>query len=380
MPHRELGRLRVAFVVHEYNRHMGHSRYVAELAARFKREHDVHVFANTADEPDPAGLTFHHVPAVRRNVMTTLLSFAVPVTAMVGRGFDIIHAQGFCGFRQNVVTAHICHGAWRDAMARHAGRPGWRKRVFYAVTDWLDRRVLSPAAARRVIVVSNRLRDDVRRHCGRAAGVRVIPHGVDADTFHPRNRAAWRSAVRGEIGVADDTPLALYVGDFQKALPAAVRGIARVPGLHLAAVSRSPAEPYRDLIRAEGVADRVHLVPGTPHVERYYAAADLFVFPTFYDAFGLVVTEAMASGLPVVCAAAAGAADAITGGVDGLIVTDGWDPDALAEPLRKLAADPELRRRLGEAARRRAEAMTWDAVARETMAVYREVVGRGERP
>jgi len=50
-------RLRIAFVVHDYNRQMGQSRYVAELASRFKRDHEVHVFANTFEEPDPASLS-----------------------------------------------------------------------------------------------------------------------------------------------------------------------------------------------------------------------------------------------------------------------------------------------------------------------------------
>jgi glycosyltransferase involved in cell wall biosynthesis len=365
--------LRIAFVVHDYNRMYGHSRYVAELASRFKHDHTVHVFANTVDEPDPTKLTFHHVPASRLNVMTTLLSFALPATWMTNSGYDIVHAQGFCSLRQNVVTAHMCHRGWREATARHTGPAGWRKRLFYAVADWFDRYTFSRARARRLIAVSGRLGADIHRYYGRTAGVRIIHHGVDTETFHPRNRDRWRAEMRHQIGVADDTPLALYVGDYQKALPAAVRGVARVSGLHLVAVSRSPVEPYRALIRTEGVEDRIHLVPGTPNVERYYAAADLFAFPTFYDTFGLVATEAMASGLPVVCSAAAGAAEIIRDGEDGVIVRDPWNPDALAEPLRKLAADPELRRRLGAAARCRAERLTWDEVARQTLAVYREI-------
>src|SRR6266404_1054109 len=51
-------RLRIALLVHDYNRHAGHSRYVAELASRFRRDHDVHVFTNTVDDPDTAGITF----------------------------------------------------------------------------------------------------------------------------------------------------------------------------------------------------------------------------------------------------------------------------------------------------------------------------------
>ncbi len=86
-------RLRIAFVVHDYNRHMGHSRYVAELASRFKRDHEVHVFANTFNEPDSVGITYHHVPAWRRYTLSTILTFVLPATALVRGRFDIVHAQ-----------------------------------------------------------------------------------------------------------------------------------------------------------------------------------------------------------------------------------------------------------------------------------------------
>ena len=367
-------RLRIAYVVHDYNRRFGHSRYVAELASRFKRDHDVHVFANTFEETDPEGLMYHHVPAWRANVMTTLLSFILPGTWMVRGAFDIVHDQGFCAFRRNVVTAHMCQEAWLRAMTRKAGRPPWRKWVFHSVAGWFERRTFAAGGARRFIAVSRRVADDLRRHYGCADRVRVIYHGVDAETFHPRNRAAWRAEVRRGIGVSEETVVALYVGDYQKGLAPAIRAAARIPGLHLLGVSRSPVELYQALIREEGVADRIRLMPATPNVERFYAAADLFVFPTFYDPFGLVATEAMASGLPVICSREAGAAELIEDGADGLIVPDPWDVAALAEPLRKLAADPELRRKLGEAARRKAESRTWDEAARQTMAVYREIV------
>ena len=118
-------RLRIAYVVHDFNRKFGHSRYVAELASRMKHEHEVHIFANTFEDADTDGLTLHHVPAGAANVVATLLTFLLPATWMVrGKQFDIIHAQGVCGLKQNVVTAHICQSAWVAAMAGHSGRPG----------------------------------------------------------------------------------------------------------------------------------------------------------------------------------------------------------------------------------------------------------------
>jgi len=60
--------LRIALVVHDYYRHGGHARYTAELASRLRRDHDVHVFSNTVDDPDTGGITFlnaGHPPSVR---------------------------------------------------------------------------------------------------------------------------------------------------------------------------------------------------------------------------------------------------------------------------------------------------------------------------
>jgi glycosyltransferase involved in cell wall biosynthesis len=372
-------RLRIAFVVHDYHRHGGHARYTAELATRFRRDHDVTVFANRVDDPDTAGITFRHVPAWRRNALTTIASFILPATALVRGRFDVVHAQGLCGLRQNVVTAHICQPAWFAAADRFADRPGWRKRVFRSVVTRLDRLVMRPGAAVRFIAPSARVRDDMAEHYGLAAQTRVVRHGTDTETFHPRNRAAARGPVRAELGLGPGACAALFVGDLQKAMPAAVRALAKAPGVTLVAVSRTEPAPYAALAAAEGVADRVRFVPATAAVARYYAAADLFLFPTYYDAFGLVVAEAMASGLPVVTSRAAGAADLIAHGVSGWLTDDPWGPEPIAAGVRALAADPGLRDRMGAAARAAVEACTWDRTAAETMAVYREVVGPAGR-
>jgi UDP-glucose:(heptosyl)LPS alpha-1,3-glucosyltransferase len=375
-------RLRIAFVVHDHNRISGHSRYVAELASRFKREHEVHVFANTFDDPDPADITYHHVPAWRRSSLSTILSFVLPATALVRGRFDIVHAQGLCALRQNVVTAHICQPAWFEAADRYAGRPGWRKRVFRMLVSRLDRLVMRPRAAARFIAPSARVGGELCRHYRLADRVRVVRHGTDTDAFHPRNRARWRASVRAELGLRESDFMALYVGDLQKGMPAAIRAVARTAGVQLVAVTRSDSRPYALLAAAERVADRSRFLPATASIEPYYAAADVFLYPTFYDAFGLVAAEAMATGLPVITSRAAGAAELIDHGKSGWLTDDPWDPDQIALALRALAADHGLRRRMGAAARSSIEAYTWDRAAEQTLAVYRETVaefGRGDR-
>ena len=152
-------RLRIAFVVHDYNRHMGHSRYVAELASRFKGDHEVHVFANTFDEPDPVGITYHHVPAWRANALASILSFVLPATAMVRGRFDIVHAQGLCGLRHNVATAHFCQPGWYDALVRANGALTWRQSLSRALITPLERLALAKRSTRRVIAISDLMRE-----------------------------------------------------------------------------------------------------------------------------------------------------------------------------------------------------------------------------
>jgi UDP-glucose:(heptosyl)LPS alpha-1,3-glucosyltransferase len=367
-------RLRIAFVVHDYSRHVGHGRYVAELASRFRGDHDVHVFSNTFEATDPAGITYHHVPAWRPNALACILSFVLPATALVRGRFDIIHAQGLCGLRHNVATAHFCQPGWDDAMARANGRLSWRQTLSRALITPLERLAFAKRSTRRVIAISGRVRDDLARYYGRRDGVRVVYHGVDLDTFHPRNRARYRDQARAELGAAPGECLALYVGNLQKGAAAAIRAVARVAGVKLVLVSGSNPDADLAIARAEGVADRVVFHPFSKQIEWFFAAADVFLFPTLFETYGMVISEAMAAGLPVVTSRAAGASELIEHGGDGWLTADPWDPGPIADGLRALAADPALRGRMGAAARSKIEAYTWDRVAEETLTVYREAL------
>jgi UDP-glucose:(heptosyl)LPS alpha-1,3-glucosyltransferase len=368
-------RLRIAYVVHEYNRHKGHSRYVAELAERFAgRGHEVHVFAAAVDEPRPPGILFHHVPAWRRKALTTILSFMLPATVLVRGRFDVIHAQGLCGLRQHVTTAHECVAARLAASRRLHGRLSRGQRLARAVVVPLERLTFRPALSPHVIAISEANRRDLAHYYRRTENVTVIPHGVDLNCFHPDQRAAHREPVRRELGLADDQVVALYVGDLKKGAEPAIQAVARIPAVHLVVVSPSAPGWWEELARQLGVGPRVHFCPETREVQRYYAAADVFVFPTFFEPFGLVITEAMAVGLPVITSASAGAAALIDHGRDGWLLADPWDVSEVAAALARLVGDVGLRDRMGAAARRTAEKYSWDRVADATMAVYRRLL------
>ena len=232
-------RLKIAFVVHDYNRVLGHSRYVAELAERFSRDHEVHVFANRFENL-PAGIIPHQVPALRFSALATIFSFVVPASMMVGRGFDIVHAQGLTVFSPDVMTAHISNAKWFEGRRQlERGNLSWRERLFAALVIPAERRSLRDDRAT-AIAISSALRDDLESGYGRSAKTVVIPHGVDGRQFHPGLRTEFRAAVRRELRLGGTLPVFLFVGDLRKGMEPAIRAVAAVPNAHLLGVSRTP--------------------------------------------------------------------------------------------------------------------------------------------
>ena len=351
----DTARVKIALVVHDYHRSGGHSRYVAELATRFTREHEVHVFANTF-VPEP-GIVFHHVPASRAHALALIWTFRRNASRMLRElHFDIVHDQGLCSVVHNVLTAHISNRAWARA---RLGAP-LKEKLFSLVIGWWEQWQYSLAGRVQVIAVADRVRRDLAVDYGLRGRVTVIHHGVDTEKFTPANRS---QALRNEFGMPADQPLFLFVGDFRKGVKASIEALGAG---HLVCVGSTPPEPYRALAAQLHRADRVHFRPATDAIEQYYAGADVLLLPTPYDAFGMVVLEAMAAGLPVIVSQNAGASELIVDGQNGYILRNEADLPGL---MRKAAtASPAI----GSAARTTALQHSWDRVASETLAVYQQ--------
>jgi glycosyltransferase involved in cell wall biosynthesis len=366
--------VRLAFVVHDYHRSGGHSRYVTELVERFCRAHEVHVFSNTFDVPLPRGAVAHRVPAVRTTALSTILSFVPFAARQVARErFDVVHAQGFVLPRADVVTVHISNERWLTERRRQdPGAIGWRDRVFASIVVPLERRMYTrPDTV--VIAISRALAADLRSLYGVRDPIAVVHHGVDPTQFSPAAAARHRPETRRALGLGEGDVAFLYVGDLRKGAVHAIRALAAVPG-RLVLVSRTDPAPFLQEAAAVGVFDRVTAVPPTDEVQRYYGAADAFVLPTPYDAFGMVVTEAMACGLPVITTRAAGAAEILEDDATGLLVDAPVRDAELAAAMGRVAGDATLRARLGGAAAAAMLDHSWDRVAARTMDVYRRVL------
>jgi UDP-glucose:(heptosyl)LPS alpha-1,3-glucosyltransferase len=384
--------MRIAIVVHDYHRQGGHSRYAVELAERFSVTDEVHVLANTFPagstlSPAPAlpdrRLYFHRVPASRRTALGTVLSFCLPATLALHRlgPLDVIHAQGFVCLQRSLVTAHICIAAWHSQRLLSKRGVSWRERFFDAVGTPIERWLYRRQPGRPYIAISHRVQEDLARFHGCTQVARVIPHGVDTHEFDVSRRRSWRAEIRTRLGIEEGTFCALWVGDLRKGAKTAIEAVAQNPGQQLLAVSRTKPDEFRQSSQRLGAAERIVFVPATNEIAKFYAAADVLLFPTTYDAFGMVVLEAMAMGTPVIVSRNAGAAELIEPGRDGLLLDDAFDPGQAARRLRELEQDASARARLAESGLAQARKFDWDRVAAETYAVYREwtAIGLGAR-
>ncbi|HWP34186.1 MAG TPA: glycosyltransferase family 1 protein [Thermodesulfobacteriota bacterium] len=222
-----------------------------------------------------------------------------------------------------------------------------------------------PRRARALIAVSRYVARDVERWFGRPAA--VIPSGVDAARFRFDPEA--RRAVRAELGLEDGEPLLLSVCAIEgrKGLAQVLAALPRLaarrggpPPRYVVVGDGPPAQraAFEATVRTLGLERVVRVTGYQPAPERYYSAADAFVLLSRDEAFGLVVLEALACGLPVVVSDGSAFPEIVPPGAGHLVPPD--DPDAVADALgRALAAG-----RPGEAARAPVVARySWDRVA-----------------
>ena len=245
---------------------------------------------------------------------------------------------------------------------------------------WL--RTEAKAAARRaarLVAPSESTRRDLGRFLGvDPSRVDVVPNGV-APAFHRPVPAAEAERVRARFRLP--ARFVLCLGTIQprknplvllRAFAAARRaGAAADVGLVFAGRKGWMAGPFLDALRREGAALGARWIEEVPDdaVPGLLAAAEVFASPSSYEGFGLSVAEAMAVGTATIAGDGSSTPEVV--GDAGILVPPG-DEAALADALARLLADGALRRRLGDAGRKRAARFTWEEAARLTRRVYEE--------
>lgn len=280
---------------------------------------------------------------------------------------------------QDVLVATSCHAAWmqtrRHLPSRGIGNPlnGFILRV--------ERYNYRRGGHGAIVAVSRQVVTQLQ-HFYRIDPdeVTVVYPGVDIHEFSPTGREEARAQVMGHLALPPDAAVLVFAGQEyrRKGLDVVIRALAGLhnPKAHLVVVGHDPiAEPYMRALAGElGVAGRVHLAGARDDMPRYFRSADVFVFPSRMDAFGMVALEAMACAVPVIVSSDAGVSELIRQWENGVVLDMYGDPAEVASAVNRLLGDSGLRARLGESARKTALQHTWDHHSEAILAVGERVV------
>jgi glycosyltransferase involved in cell wall biosynthesis len=214
----------------------------------------------------------------------------------------------------------------------------------------------------------------------------VMPNGVSS-TFHPISREIAQRWAQSALGLA--VPYVLTVGDLQprknhvsliRAFEQLVRAYPQLTH-HLVVVGKPTwhAQEIREFARKSSVADRIHFTGFVSDADlvKLYGACDLFVYPSFYEGFGLPILEAMACGRAVACSNTSAMPEVAD---SAALLFDPHSVEDILLTMRDLLLNPELRARMERLGAQRAPMFSWEKSAAKTLDLYYEVAGKaGEK-
>lgn len=222
-------------------------------------------------------------------------------------------------------------------------------------------------------VVANSMATANRFRC-RKEKIRLVYNGLDIEWL--RNPLDARPA-----GVPPDADIILVLARVSrwKRHDLALRAFERIAAgdkhVHIYFVGDADRDDpgWRESLVRSGFMsvffDRIHWIDAVDDIRPWLGVATVLLLPSDNEPFGRVIVESMAYGVPVVATSSGGVPEIVTDGVNGLLVPPG-DADAMAESIRRVLKDPELRRRLIDAGQKRADDFSMEALVRNMTAVF----------
>ncbi|AEJ38592.1 glycosyl transferase group 1 [Sulfobacillus acidophilus TPY] len=351
------------------------TRITATLRELKRMGHELLVVAPRGGAPEFEGIPVRDVPNISVGFIYGGKPWGLPMPRVAHyiRQFnpDVVHVVnpfviGWAGVLAAVAQRRPLVASYHTNIAQYADfyHLGFTKPAIWALLRALHNRAdlnLATSEAVRQELIQQQIKN-----------VRVWQRGVDLSLFHPSRRsAAMRQRLTGGQG---DRPIALYVGRL-----ALEKGLERLrvlfsvnPDLHLAFVGDGPARPDLERLFAETPTTFVGTLHGEQLAEAY-ASADVFVFPSTTDTLGLVLLEAMASGLPIVAAESRPTHELVDQSGAGLLF-DPDHPETMGDILKTLM-DSATREELSRRARQEAERWGWRVPTLQLVEWYYEIMG-----
>ena len=343
--------------------------------------HEVHIFANSWAPSHHNNIHHHFVATLHFNAFVRTLSFAKSVAKKIReQHFDIIQSHEKT-WKQDVYRAGDgCHIKWLSQRSRNLSplqNLFLYLNPFHQLILKLEKIIFESGQCKKIVAISEMVKYDILENykCP-PENITVVYNGVDLKRFHPDNKNTYRKLIREKLGIPEGSTLILFVGSGfeRKGLQFLLQSTAYLKDKNwrLLLMGKGKFEKYMRFAPAE---KRTQIIAkeSDPEIEKYYAAADIFILPSIYEPFGNANLEALATGLSVITTEYCGAADIINDKKNGLIIKDPFNPEEIAEKISYLFT-PSIREKIGENARELAEQFPLERNSREMMEIYGSLI------
>ena len=326
-------------------------------------------------------LDYFSVPVPLRQPYVTGIAEVDPtfLAKIVRRRFKIVHAHspfaaGIAATkvakRLNIPMVATFHSKYRDDFSQTIPSK--------AVVEQIIKRIVSFYERADEVWVPQESVKDVIKDYGFKGNVEVVPNGSDLVANYPD---AYFTDARKQLGIAPNDFVCLFVGQhiWQKNVRLTIEALEKVKDTSFKMYfvgNGYAAEEMKKMVTEKGLDSQVTFVGTVTErevIKQYYAAADLFLFPSLYDTDGLVVKEAAALQTPSVMVETATAASIITDNENGFLIPN--DVNAFANRLRELIHNPELVHRVGIQASH-SIVRSWEDVVGEVLERYNRLIAK----
>ena len=366
----------------------GGEGYLANFANQLvERGHEVHIYASKW-ESNNNRLHYHTVPSIRYPKFLKDVTFVInSYNSMANNDYDIVHVVGRA-LGMNVFNPHCgVQKSWLKQDLLSVRCPYFRllKRIIRLFSFrqnfilWLDRKQYTCKKVSRIIAISDMIkRDIIKYHNLGPEKIDVVYNGVDLQRFNPNNRSRYSAAIRKKLSLGEEFVVLYISNNFRlKGLYTLIMALGELKksGKKFKAliVGRGRVASYRKLAKKLNCQENLIFMGHVGEIEKYYAASDIYVHPTFYDSCSLVVTEALASGVPAITTIHDGASGIIEDGREGFVMKNPRDYRILAEKI-SLFYNDEFRQKSSIAARKKAEQYPEEKNCDDIIKIYNEVV------
>ena len=374
--------MKVALVCKKYFlKEGGLERYTYFLSRKLIRAgHEVHIFANTwQKEP---GIIIHRVPMLCLSSPAKNLSFAFFANQALSKmKFDIIHSMERI-FYQDIfrvsdgINPVQMQQKYPHPLVRFIKKLGPRRLVL----SYLEHKIFVDKGCNIVMTNSELVKRNIIEHYMMdPEKIVVIYNGVDTSRFNPKAKEKYRKSLRNKYSIKKDEIVLVFVSNnFKlKRLNLVLEAMALLKNnkIRLFVIGADNHRTYLRWAINNSLGDQVLFLGSKRNIEKYYAASDVFVLPTLYDAFANVCLEAMACGLPVITTNSNGAADLILDRENGYILKT-QKADELSARIKALEPLSE-RSRMGDNAAAKAACFTMEKHLSEVLKLYERIRSKG---